>query len=382
MVLRARRALMPDGWALHQELVIDAGIIKAIREYEGEEYDCDTIVPGLIEQHIHGSMGTDVMYADADEILQWLCKLQPTGVTQVIAGLYTASPEVLRSALKALRQVMYRQSKEKKGALLSGVHLEGPFISGKALGAMDGSKIIPPSVTAYKELVLGYEDMIRLVTLAPELEGASALIEYLVTCGVKVQAGHTMADGEAGLCAFDTGVKGICHFFNASTPIHHRDPGILCEALMRKDVFCECICDMVHVHPTALRLIHFCKGVKRMIVVSDTVATTGLSDGDYVFEGEMIRIRNGQSRTKEGSLNGGGMSLLQAVHALMQIGIDEAEAFWMASATPAEYLGISGGKIECGANAELLCLDAESRVIKTIVGQYEMLGEMYANHWH
>ena len=174
---------------------------------------------------------------------------------------------------------------------------------------------------------------------------------------------------EEGVHAFEIGVGGICHFFNASTPIHHRKPGILTEGLLNDNVYCECIADFVHVHPKAVELIWRMKGAHRMILVSDDVSTTGLPDGEYIEEsGHRVIVKNGESRTPEGNLNGGSSLSLQDVRNMISIGVPKADAFYMASQTPASFLHVEGGKIIPGVRAEILCLDENNMPLVTILG--------------
>lgn len=357
MKITARRVLLSNGFVSNCTIVVEDGVVKEVLPAKSGDVDCDTAVPGLIDQHLHGGFGADVMRQSPEKLLEWLHFLLRNGETQVLAGIYTSSRNDMRRALENVRQVMRMQQAGEGGAKVAGVHLEGPFISRHAPGAMLTAHILPPNLAKWNLLTDGYEDIIRMVTIAPEEEGALELIGYLRSQGIMVSAGHTTASAEEGRKAFAAGVDCVTHFFNASTPIHHRRPGILTEALLDKRVFTECICDFVHVHPSAVRLIYHCKGAERMIVVSDAVFTTGLKDGTYSAEDEVSVVEGGISRTPEGALMGGSLTQLQEVRNLISIGIPAEDAFYMASQTPADYLRISGGRIVPGARAEILCLD-------------------------
>ena len=369
MKISARHVLTPEGFLHDRTVHIENGVIMGIGPMEAQaDYTCDTCVPGLIDQHVHGGYGADVMAANAEKILNWLRFMLKNGTTQVLAGIYTFPVDQMRSALKVMREVMDLQAHGAGGARLTGIHLEGPFISRNALGAMDEEFILAPTIENYKMLTEGYEDIIKLVTLAPE-ENADELIGYLTKKGVSILAGHTAATVEEGVHAFEIGVGGICHFFNASTPIHHRKPGILTEGLLNDNVYCECIADFVHVHPKAVELIWRMKGAHRMILVSDDVSTTGLPDGEYIEEsGHRVIVKNGESRTPEGNLNGGSSVSLQDVRNMISIGVPKADAFYMASQTPASFLHVEGGKIIPGVRAEILCLDENNMPLVTILG--------------
>ncbi|MBE5776611.1 MAG: hypothetical protein E7326_03820 [Clostridiales bacterium] len=373
MKICARYLLTPEGFLRDRTVHIQDGVITGIGPaVQDADVTCHTCVPGLIDQHVHGGYGADLMASDADKILNWLRFLLKNGVTQVLAGIYTFPIPVMRKAMQVVREVMNLQSEGAGGAMLTGIHLEGPFISHGALGAMDDRYVLAPTVDNYKALSEGFEDIIRLITIAPE-EDADELIGYLTKKGVPILAGHTAATVEEGVHAFELGVGGVCHFFNASTPIHHRKPGILTEGLLNRNVYCECIADFVHVHPKAVELIYRMKGADRMILVSDAVSTTGLPDGEYIEEnGTRVIVKNGESRTPEGNLNGGSSLSLQDVRNMIKIGVPRADAFHMASKTPASFLRIAGGRIIPGARAEILCLDENDMPICTVLGTQEV----------
>ena len=375
MKITARRVLLPEGFVFDRTVLVEKGMIREIARAEEGDISCDTLVPGLIDQHLHGGFGADVMHSGADKLLDWLRFLQRNGCTQMLDGVYTYSVPVMRKALETAKTVMRLQAQGAGGAILTGVHLEGPFISRRSPGAMLLDSILAPTIENWQRVTEGYEDIIRMVTLAPEEPGADELIRYLTARGIAVSAGHTAATVEDGQQAFRNGVNCITHFFNASTPIHHRAPGILTEALLDDRVYCECICDFVHVHPEAVRLIHRCKGAGRMIVISDAVFTTGLKDGVYPSGDEITVVKGGVSRTPEGALAGGGSVQLQEVRNLISVGIPEEDAFRMASQTPAEYLRITGGRIIPWARAELLCLDQALKPICTVIGDNIVKGE-------
>lgn len=375
MKITARRVLLPDGFAYDRTVLVENGLIQSIVPAEDGDITCDTLVPGLIDQHLHGGFGADVMHSGPDKLLDWLRFLQRNGCAQLLGGVYTYPVPDMRKALETVRTVMQLQAQGAGGARMTGVHLEGPFISRRAPGAMLVDCILAPTVENWKRVTEGYEDIIRMVTLAPEEPGAEGLIRYLKDKGIAISAGHTAATAEEGRQAFQSGVNCITHFFNASTPIHHRAPGILTEALLDDQVYCECICDFVHVHPSAVQLIHRCKGAARMIIVSDAVFTTGLPDGEYPAGDGITVVKDGVSRTPKGALTGGGSVQLQEIKNLISVGIPEEDAFRMASRTPAEFLRIPGGRIIPGARAELLCLDQALKPVCTVIGDDITKGE-------
>jgi N-acetylglucosamine-6-phosphate deacetylase len=257
--ISAGKALVDGHWRNECTVHISEGVITDITAGAKERLFADLLVPGLIDNHNHGGYGCSVMTSGTDAYAKWLEHLARKGVTATLAGIYTATVEQMRAAMSITRQVMeMQQCGRVGGSKLLGVHLEGPFLCSEkpGLGAMDKASIQKPSVSAYLTLVQGYESIVREVTLAPELQGSQALIDYLSSRGIRVLAGHTTASYDEGVAAFTGGVSGVCHFFNASAGIRHRDPGLLTAALLRKEVYCEAICDFHHVHPAALELLY------------------------------------------------------------------------------------------------------------------------------
>ena len=168
-----------------------------------------------------------------------------------------------------------------------------------------------------------------------------------------MQAGHTDADFSTARRAFDAGFTGLCHTFNACRPLHHRDPGVVAAALLDDRVTTECICDLVHLHPGTLQLIYKIKGADRMIAVSDSVATHGLCDGRYTFNGQGYIVQNGVSRCVDGTLDGGGVYLDGAVRNLQSVGIPAAEACRMASTLPAGTVCLARRSAGCQQHLRL-----------------------------
>ena len=208
-----------------------------------------------LHAHLHGGSGFDVMSATVEGMEAWLSDLAKSGVGAVLASPYTSPTEQMRDSLAVIRTVMERQKEGAPGARLLGAHLEGPFISMERPGSMETQYIQPPTEKACRELIEGYEPIIREMTLAPEVPGCGDLVDLLLREGIRVQAGHCDATFGEGEAAFRRGVGSICHFFNGARPIRHRDPGFLTAALVTPDIYCEMITDFVHLDPGAVRLL-------------------------------------------------------------------------------------------------------------------------------
>lgn len=368
VTIGAKRLLTENGWERDRVLEMEDGWITRIASGTAADFSADTVAPGLIDPHLHGGDGFDVMHPTVEGMEAWLVRLAESGVGAVLASPYTGPIEVMRGSLEVIARVMERQKKEgTPGARLLGAHLEGPFISCDRLGAMEERYVLPPSEKACRQLLEGYEPIVREMTLAPEVPGAGEVITLLESMGIRVQAGHCDASWEEGEAAFDSGVGAVCHIFNGARPIRHRDPGFLTAALTRPEVYCEMITDLVHLHPGMVRLVWHCKGPEHVILISDAVTTTNLPDGEYLDNGQIVEVRGGASFVKGGGLNGGGTYLPGAVRNLISLGIPDSQALSAASANAARWLRLEHG-IRPGVPANLTGWDEKMQPLFTLAG--------------
>lgn len=369
-IIGAKRLLTPNGWEENKTVEVCDGRIVRISEGKTADYTADIVTQGLIDPHLHGGDGFDIMAPSVEGLENWLVRLAESGVSAVLVSPYTGTMEMMRKSLDVINTVMKKQKNgEVKGAKLLGAHLEGPYISKNRLGAMEEKYIHVPTVEDCKELIAGYEDVVMEVSLAPEVEGCYDVINYLNSMGIKVQAGHCDATFEEGERAFNNGVGAVCHFFNASRPILHRDPGFLSAAIVNPNVYCEMITDLVHLEPGAVRFLWTCKGPDKVMLISDAVSTTNLPDGKYMDNGQWVIVKNGQSRVEGGSLNGGGTYLPGAVRNLVSLGVPAEQAINAASVNTARWLGIGCG-VYVGAEARLTGWNEDLTPTFTLVGDY------------
>lgn len=369
-LIGADRLLTPNGWEKDRVVEIRDGRIARICAGKTADFRAAVVSPGLIDPHIHGGDGFDIMHPTEEGMAAWLLKLAESGVAAVAASPYTAPIELMRGSLEVISRVMKRQKNEGlPGAKLLGAHLEGPFISKNRLGAMEERYVLPPGAENCRRLIEGYESILLEMTLAPEEPGADEVIRLLDSLGVRVQAGHCDASYEEGESAFEKGAGSVCHFFNAARPIRHRDPGFLTAALNRPEIYCEMIADLVHLHPGTVRFLWNSKGADRIILISDAVSTTNLPDGEYQDNGLTIVVRNGASTVKGGGLNGGGTYLPGAVRNLISIGVPMGEALAAASESAARWLRLESG-LQTGAEASLTGWDSEMNPLFTLVGNH------------
>lgn len=372
MRIYAKKLLLQGEFVNDQVVTVKNGQVTSIDAGMEGDVTAPILAPGYFDVHNHGGEGYDTTLLSLELLEKFLTRLRKSGVTDILMTLLTGSVEQMTEELAFLRSAMAMQKEGKLGgAQIVGAHLEGPFLNGAKNGAQAADQILLPSVEIYDRYFGEYSDVIRMVTIAPEMDGAMELASHLVARGIQVQAGHSLCSWETAEEAFAKGFTSVCHTFNACPPIHHREPGLVTSALTNDHVYCEAICDLVHLHEGILKLLYRCKGADRMVVISDSTMPTNLPDGTYCYAGNWCKVENGVKSTLSGALYGGGCYLDGAVKNLVSIGIPAEDALRMCSATPARRMGMSEiGTVQIGAKAHLVGLAEDYTPILTLVGEH------------
>ena len=282
-----------------------------------------TNTPYLVDLHVHGAGEYDTQTRRQDDIQRIAMVHGERGTAAILPTVYPADIEVMRDSLNAVQRAM---SAQREGAKVLGAHLEGPFLNTERAGALDPKSFLEPDPEALDRLVDGYEDIIRIVTIAPELPGALKLIERCREKGFLVQMGHSDATFEQAEEGKQAGATGITHLFNAMRGFHHREPGLAGFGLMDEEIYVEVIADMVHLHMTSLRMVLDMKPPDRIILVSDSVKGPGWG--------------NGPVRGPGGMLLGSGISLADCVKNLVSLGVAPDRAAHFATDNPVSDLGL------------------------------------------
>lgn len=347
-----------------------------------------TVVPGLIDIHIHGREERDVMDADPAALGVISASLARHGVTGFLATTVTST---WARTLDALRVVGATDGEALPGARMLGAYSEGSFFNARHKGAHNEAFFIEPSPKLIDEMVEAAAGKLKVLALAPEIEGAMDSLRHATALGIKVVLGHTDASYDEARAALDAGGCGGVHVFNGMRGIHHREPGCAGAVLIEPGTV-EVIADGVHLHPAILQLITRLKDKRDILLISDCMCAGGLDDGKYRL-GEMdVVVEQGVVRTESGSLAGSTLTLDKAVGLMAQgAGISFADAVHMASLSPARFLGLDHdiGSIAPGKRADLAVLDSERNVRATIVAgklawldpdwdRAAMLGEAFA----
>lgn len=350
---------------------ISAGSIEAIHPADDlTELEKRTlIIPGFIDIHVHGGGGADVMDGSIEALRTIAETHVQYGTTGWLATTVTAAGSDILRVIDSVKQYMRIQS-EFKGAECLGIHLEGPFLSPKHRGAQRGDLFMLPDMDQFESWVDRAEGMIRMITIAPELEGAERLIRYARKSGITVSAGHTDATSQQLNHAAEWGATHLTHIFNAMRPIHHREPGIILAASKNTCMTADFIGDGIHLHSDTEDLLIKLFGTERLILITDAMRAACMGDGLYEIGGLQVTVKQGVARIDDGSLAGSLLTLQRAVQRMKIIHqLSWLEVSQMASYNPARLLGMTDrkGRILPGMSADLVGLTSNGVVLWTMV---------------
>lgn len=281
-----------------------------------------------IDIHTHGIGGYDTRSADVTHILR-IAEIQGScGVSEIVLTVYPAVIRVMRENMEMIKKAMEIQDAAiiSGRAKILGVHLEGPFLNPARCGSLNAMTFIEPSEKPFRELIEGFEHMVKIITVAPELEGAPGLIKKISARGITVSMGHSDATYEEAEKGFHAGAKGITHLFNAMQGFHHREPGISGFGLLEQDIYVEIIADPYHLHQATLELIFRTKHPRRIIIVSDTVRESKTS------------LEEKAVADSSGKLLGGGMTVPESARRLIAMGYNEGMITGCITENPHRYL--------------------------------------------
>lgn len=337
------------------------------------------ILPGLVDLHCHGAAGGDFPGGDSQLARTAVDFLHRSGTTTLAASLVTASRDDLLRGAAALRPLADE-------GLVAGIHAEGPFLSRARCGAQDPRFLRAPDLPLLRDLVEYAGGHLRTMTYAPELQGSEQLVRQLVEQGVVPSLGHTDADARttaesltiaAGLLAAGgrSGARPtVTHLFNGMPSLHHRSPGPVAACLRLAaagSVAVELVADGVHLDPETVRMVFALVGSANVLLVTDSMAATGLPDGDYDLGPAAVRVLNGEARLRSnGALAGGTATLLQVVQRTVAAGVDPAQAVRSATSVPAGILGVQDevGSLRAGLRADVVVVDPGFRPFLVLRG--------------
>lgn len=343
----------------------EAGGMLSFSSDDGELLDAAGCyaIPGLTDLHFHGCVGED--FSDGSpEGLEKIADYQLSrGVTQFCPAGMTLAREQLQ---KICHVAAFHKNTVKHGADLVGVNLEGPFLSYAKRGAQNAEWLQRPSLPQLEELVKASDGLVKLVSVAPEVEGA---LEFIPGASklAHVSVAHTTANYDTALAAFQAGADHVTHLFNAMPPFAHRDPGVV-GAAADSGADVELISDGIHIHPSMVRATFKLFGAERVILISDTMRAAGMPDGDYTLGGQAVKVTGKLATLEDGTIAGSVTDLMACMKTAVSFGIPLHDAVRAAAVNPARVLGIDKqvGTLEVGKAANVVLLD-ENLDVKTVV---------------
>jgi len=343
-----------------------AGLAEGLQDDNVLDVSGCYVLPGFIDSHMHGAMGCKISDTDPQPDFDSISRYEASqGVTAIALGTTCDDFD------KLLHQfdIAVEAAKNTPGAKIAALHAEGPFINPVKKGAMNEKFIQPPSCDQLDRLIEHGQGLLRLLTLAPEMEGNLDVIAYAVSRGLTVSMGHTDATYDQAMAAIEAGATQSTHTFNAMRALSHREPGVLGAALTDPRVKCEMICDHTHLHPAILQLIYRIKGADKVNIVSDSEHGAGIEADHILVDGEVRYIRDGVMLLENGTIAGSASSMLRGVRNLLKAGVPIADVAKMAAFNPAKTLKIDNvtGSIAVGKAADLVVLDQDYNVLFTFV---------------
>ena len=312
-----------------------------------------TVIPGLVDVHIHGAMGADFSDGEAEGLKAMARHLCQEGITSFAPASMTLPYETLEKAYACAAE--FKKKQPAGCARLMGIHMEGPYFSEKKKGAQNGAYLKNPDFAGFQKLYDNCGGLIAIADVAPELPGAEEFIRQAKSlCTVSVA--HTDSDYDHAKAAYDAGATHLTHLFNAMPGIHHRNPGVIPAAAENEKVRAELICDGLHVHPASVRLAFSIFGGSRMVLISDALRCCGMPDGQYELGGQTVHLSGGIAKLSDGTIAGAATNLYSGMCNAIRFGIREEDAVRAATYNPACAIGAQDkiGSIAEGKMADFL----------------------------
>ncbi len=367
MIIKNVQVFGEDKRVRQGAIQIRDGLFAAVCGLEEPDQSSDEVldgegcfaIPGLVDIHFHGCVGADFCDGTEEAIAQMAAYEASVGVTSICPASMTVSEEELHTIMRTAGNYQPHG-----GAKLSGINMEGPFISEKKKGAQAAEHIRRCDAALFRALQKEADGLIRLVDIAPETEGAMEFID-MVKDEVVVSVAHTMADYDTAAEAFSRGASHVTHLYNAMPPMNHRDPGVAGAARDAKNCSVELICDGIHIHPSMVRATFAMFGSDRVILISDSMRAAGLTDGQYTLGGQDVFVKGALATLADGTIAGSVTNLMDCMkNAVKNMEIPLEDAVAAATMNPAKAIGIYDicGSISEGKAADLVLLDKELNV--------------------
>ncbi len=366
-ILTLQGIIEDTGILIEDGRIIEVGVTSEGEGFEVINLDRCTIIPGLIDMHIHGANGFDTMDANHQSIKGISRYLAENGVTSFLATTVTAD---LGKITRAIENIADFMKVKYVGAELLGSYLEGPYITEEYKGAHPEKYIREINLVEIEELIRKSKNTIKVVVIAPEKEKSIEAIKFLSKKGIRVSLGHTNATYNQAMEAIVNGSNIAVHIFNGMRGLHHREPGLIGAVLNNDSVYAELICDCVHVDIPVIQIVLRCKKPEDVILITDCMMAGGLSDDNYVLGEMKVIVKNGIARLETGSLAGSTLRLMDAIQNMVErVGVTFENAVKMATINPARALGIDRdkGSLDIGKRADVVGIDERFNVVFTMI---------------
>lgn len=358
-------------------IVIENGVISDFASLkldmtEGEIMDVGNsyVLPGFIDNHTHAAIGIDTSGCTVQDLEEISLFYASKGVAGFLPTLTTNYKNKLLGSIKTITEYFYKQ---KNGARVLGIHMEGPCINKKYRGAQNAQAIVNPKIKDFKQYISQSQNTLKLVTIAPELPGALEAIDFLSGEGIALNLGHSDANFKTCLSAFERGIGCISHFLNGMRLFHQHEPSIMGAVFMGDNIYTEIICDGFHLVPDTVRVINKILGPERIILITDSILAAGWQDGQYETPcfAEPLIVKNGDTKLLYSKSRAGStITMDRAFKNFVDFtGLSVEKAVQCVTVNPAKHLGIDHktGSIELGKCASFTVLDADLNVTHTIV---------------
>lgn len=366
MIIKGGKVFQEDGSFLEQAIYINDHRLVDKAEYQddGEVIDAEglLVLPGLVDIHSHGAAGEDFSDGNPEGLKKILQYEKRCGITSYCPTSMTFPKERLRQIFASIKG-----AQTENGATVVGINMEGPFLDPAKKGAHVEKWIAAPDVAFVRELNQDADGLVRLVTLAPNMDGAEEFIKEMHE-EVCISLGHTAADYDCASRAMKLGAHHVTHLYNAMQPFGHRAPGLIGAAMDDPECMVELICDGYHIHPSAIRAAFRMFGPERVILISDSMRATGMENGTYELGGQEVTVKDRKAVLKDGTLAGSATNLYGCMCKAVEFGIPLEQAIMAATANPARSIGIFDrvGSIRIGKQADLL-LVSENLELKRVI---------------
>ncbi|MEV1143447.1 N-acetylglucosamine-6-phosphate deacetylase [Micromonospora sp. NPDC049799] len=364
MALRVNGKVVTPTGVIRQGCVeLDGDRISAVAEYPSVR-DGHWILPGFVDIHTHGGGGHTFTTGDAEQARAAAGFHLRHGTTTLLASLVSSPFALMRDATAAYAPLV-------REGVLAGIHFEGPYLSAARCGAQNPEFLRDPSTDELAELIELGDGAVRMVTLAPERDGALEAIKLLTGRGVVAAVGHTDATYDQTRAAVAAGASVGTHLFNGMRPVHHREPGPVVALLSAPNVVCELVADGVHLHDGMLAFASTTAGPDRTALITDAMAAAGMPDGEYELGGQAVSVADGVARlARDGAIAGSTLTMDAALRHAVDAGIPMADATRMVATTPARAIGLGDrlGALQIGLRADLVVLDDDLNVVRVMRG--------------